>query len=121
MVTYRQMCPEDVPFISRLEEETFSMPWSPDDFLDMIRKGSEGGFGILIVTFQSGQICFFPHDEILLDYGDLFFRQHKYDFLFAIRIGSVVSSGCLYLYDKTACTESSSSKACTKKNRAQVF
>ena len=35
-VIYRRMTPEDVPVISRLEEETFSMPWSKQDFLDMI-------------------------------------------------------------------------------------
>lgn len=33
MVVYRKMTAEDVPFISRLEEETFSMPWSADSFL----------------------------------------------------------------------------------------
>ncbi len=38
MITYRRMTPEDVPFISRLEEETFSMPWSPESFLQMIAK-----------------------------------------------------------------------------------
>ena len=38
MITYRRMTPEDVPFISRLEEETFSMPWSPEAFLQMITK-----------------------------------------------------------------------------------
>ena len=35
-ILYRAMTPEDVPVISRLEEETFSMPWSQQDFLDMI-------------------------------------------------------------------------------------
>lgn len=38
MVNYRRMTPEDVPFISKLEEETFSMPWSADSFLEMISK-----------------------------------------------------------------------------------
>lgn len=38
MVIYRNMTPEDVPCISRLEEETFSMPWSPESFLEMIGK-----------------------------------------------------------------------------------
>ncbi len=36
MITYRAMTPKDVPFISRLEEETFSMPWSEASFLQMI-------------------------------------------------------------------------------------
>ena len=38
MVIYRRMTPEDVPVISRLEEETFSMPWSASSFLEMISK-----------------------------------------------------------------------------------
>lgn len=38
MIIYRAMTPEDVPFISRLEEEIFSMPWSPESFLQMITK-----------------------------------------------------------------------------------
>lgn len=38
VIVYRNMTPEDVPFISRLEEETFSMPWSPASFLQMIEK-----------------------------------------------------------------------------------
>ena len=37
-ITYRRMAPEDVPFISKLEQETFSMPWSADSFLEMIGK-----------------------------------------------------------------------------------
>lgn len=37
-ITYRRMTSEDVPFISKLEEETFSMPWSAKDFLEMISK-----------------------------------------------------------------------------------
>lgn len=62
MVTYRRMTAEDVPFISRLEEETFSMPWSADSFLEMIRKkdaryyvaqkGDQlvGGCGVLMIA-----------------------------------------------------------------------
>lgn len=38
MIIYRDMTPADVPLISRLEEETFSMPWSPDSFLKMIEE-----------------------------------------------------------------------------------
>ncbi len=38
MIIYRAMTSEDVPFISRLEEETFSMPWSEESFLQMITK-----------------------------------------------------------------------------------
>ncbi|MCX4341286.1 MAG: ribosomal protein S18-alanine N-acetyltransferase [Lachnospiraceae bacterium] len=38
MIIYRDMTPEDVPYISQLEEETFSMPWSPASFLQMIEE-----------------------------------------------------------------------------------
>lgn len=62
MIIYRRMTPEDVPFISRLEEETFSMPWSPDSFLEMIGKEDAryyvaeqdgcilGGCGVLMIA-----------------------------------------------------------------------
>ena len=62
MVTYRRMTPEDVPYISKLEEQTFSMPWSADSFLEMISKedaryyvaerGGQllGGCGVLMIA-----------------------------------------------------------------------
>mgnify|MGYP002511013994 FL=1 len=62
MVVYREMTAEDVPFISRLEEETFSMPWSADSFLEMISKEDAryyvaeedgrllGGCGVLMIA-----------------------------------------------------------------------
>ena len=61
-ITYRRMTPEDVPYISRLEEETFSMPWSADSFLEMIGKEDAryyvaerdgqllGGCGVLMIA-----------------------------------------------------------------------
>ncbi len=61
MITFRQMIPEDIPFISRLEEETFSMPWSAKDFQEMIEKEDAryyvaeeegrllGGCGVLMI------------------------------------------------------------------------
>ena len=61
-ITYRRMTPEDVPFISRLEQETFSMPWSADSFLEMIGKEDAryyvaekegqllGGCGVLMIA-----------------------------------------------------------------------
>ena len=61
MVVYRKMTAEDVPFISRLEE-TFSMPWSADSFLEMISKEDAryyvaeedgrllGGCGVLMIA-----------------------------------------------------------------------
>ena len=62
MVIYRRMTPEDVPVISRLEEETFSMPWSASSFLEMISKEDAryyvaekdgkilGGCGVLMIA-----------------------------------------------------------------------
>ncbi len=62
MIVYRKMRAEDVPFISRLEEETFSMPWSADSFLRMIEKEDTayfvaeedgrllGGCGLLLIA-----------------------------------------------------------------------
>jgi ribosomal-protein-alanine N-acetyltransferase len=62
MVSYRQMTPADVPFISRLESETFSMPWSAESFLEMIEKEDAryyvaeengqllGGCGVLMIV-----------------------------------------------------------------------
>lgn len=62
MITYRRMRREDVPFISRLEEETFSMPWSAESFLRMIEQEDTayfvaeedgrilGGCGLLLIA-----------------------------------------------------------------------
>ena len=62
MIVYREMKEEDVPFISRLEEETFSMPWSAASFLQMIEKKDAryyvaeedgkllGGCGLLLIA-----------------------------------------------------------------------
>lgn len=62
MIQYRRMTPEDVLYISRLEEETFSMPWSADSFLEMISKEDAryyvaerdgqlvGGCGVLMIA-----------------------------------------------------------------------
>lgn len=62
MIIYRDMTPEDVPFISQLEEETFSMPWSPASFLQMIEQEDAryyvaeedgqllGGCGLLMIA-----------------------------------------------------------------------
>lgn len=62
MIVYRDMTPQDVPFISRLEEETFSMPWSSASFLQMIEQENAryyvaeedgqllGGCGLLLVA-----------------------------------------------------------------------
>lgn len=52
MIAYRAMTPADVPFISRLEEETFSMPWSADSFLRMIEQEDARYF----VAEEDGQL-----------------------------------------------------------------
>ena len=48
----RPMGKEDVEIISRLEEETFSMPWSRDAFLEMITKEDAGYY----VAEKNGQV-----------------------------------------------------------------
>ncbi len=48
----RPMKKEDVEIISRLEEETFSMPWSRDAFLEMITKDDAGYY----VAEKNGQV-----------------------------------------------------------------
>ena len=62
MIIYREMRKTDVPFISRLEQETFSMPWSAASFLQMIEKEDTayyvaeedgrllGGCGLLMIA-----------------------------------------------------------------------
>ncbi|MCM1268564.1 MAG: ribosomal protein S18-alanine N-acetyltransferase [Bacteroidales bacterium] len=62
MIQYREMTAEDVPFISRLEAETFSMPWPEASFLQMIEREDAryfvaeedgkllGGCGLLLVA-----------------------------------------------------------------------
>ena len=51
-ITYRRMTAEDVPFISKLEQETFSMPWSADSFMEMIGKEDAGYY----VAERDGQL-----------------------------------------------------------------
>lgn len=62
MILYREMTAEDVPFISRLEAETFSMPWPEASFLQMIEREDAryfvaeedgtllGGCGLLLIA-----------------------------------------------------------------------
>lgn len=52
MIQYRRLREEDVPAISRLEKETFSMPWSAESFLQMIEKEDTAYF----VAEEDGQI-----------------------------------------------------------------
>lgn len=52
MVTFRKMEERDVEEVSRIEEETFSMPWSPKSFLEMIQSKD----AYYIVAEQDGKI-----------------------------------------------------------------
>lgn len=36
MLTFSRLTEKEIEAVSRIEEETFSMPWKPQDFLDMI-------------------------------------------------------------------------------------
>ena len=49
-ILIRPMRKEDVPAISKLEEAAFSMPWSAQDFLDMVDRD-----GSLYVTALAGE------------------------------------------------------------------
>ena len=62
MIHYRRLRAEDVPAVSRLEEQTFSMPWSAESFFRMIEKEENayfvaeedgkilGGCGLLLIA-----------------------------------------------------------------------
>lgn len=52
MIHYRRLRAEDVPMVSRLEKETFSMPWPAESFLNMIEKEDMAYF----VAEEDGQI-----------------------------------------------------------------
>lgn len=36
MITFGELTEEDIVEVSRIEEESFSMPWKPDDFREML-------------------------------------------------------------------------------------
>lgn len=50
-VTVRPMQKEDVPKVSLIEEAAFSMPWSPDDFLDMVERADS----LYVVALSEGE------------------------------------------------------------------
>ena len=62
MLKIREMTEDDVKRVSEIEEECFSMPWKPDDFIEMIKRDDMtylvalldetiiGGAGIRIVV-----------------------------------------------------------------------
>lgn len=49
----RQLMPADVEAVSRIEQETFSMPWKPQDFLEMI----EADYAYYYVAEEEGEIA----------------------------------------------------------------
>ena len=51
-IKIRELAPADVDAVSRIERETFSMPWSPGDFLEMI----EADYAHYYVAEQEGRI-----------------------------------------------------------------
>ncbi len=52
MVTFRRMEEKDVETVSRIEEETFSKPWSPASFFEMLKSGNT----FYIVAEEDGEI-----------------------------------------------------------------
>lgn len=53
MIFIRELTREDVEAVSRIEAETFSMPWSPDDFLEMV----EADYAYYFVAEAEGEIA----------------------------------------------------------------
>jgi len=49
----RELTQEDVVAVSKIEEETFSMPWSPQDFLEMV----EADYAYYYVAEEDGEIA----------------------------------------------------------------
>lgn len=52
MVTFRRMEEKDVETVSRIEEATFSMPWSPASFLEMLKSNNT----FYVVAEEEGKI-----------------------------------------------------------------
>lgn len=52
MVTFRRMEEKDVEAVSRIEETTFSMPWSPASFLEMLKSNNT----FYVVAEEEGKI-----------------------------------------------------------------
>ena len=49
----RDLTSEDVVEVSRIEQEVFSMPWSPEDFLEMV----EADYAYYYVAEEDGEIA----------------------------------------------------------------
>ena len=53
MVSVRELTAADVEAVSKIEAETFSMPWSADDFLEMV----EADYAYYYVAEDAGEIA----------------------------------------------------------------
>ena len=53
MILVRELTREDVEAVSKIEAETFSMPWSPEDFLEMV----EADYAYYFVAEAEGEIA----------------------------------------------------------------
>lgn len=67
MVTFRKMEEKDIEEVSRIEEETFSMPWSPKSFQEMIQRDNV----FYIVAEEDGKILGSCGVIQALDEGDI--------------------------------------------------
>ncbi|MBQ8598030.1 MAG: ribosomal protein S18-alanine N-acetyltransferase [Lachnospiraceae bacterium] len=53
MTRIRELTAADVEAVSKIESETFSMPWSPEDFLEMV----EADYAYYFVAEEDGEIA----------------------------------------------------------------
>ena len=53
MISIRELTAADVEAVSKIESETFSMPWSADDFLEMV----EADYAYYYVAEAEGEIA----------------------------------------------------------------
>uniref|UniRef100_UPI004056BC8C ribosomal protein S18-alanine N-acetyltransferase n=1 Tax=Acetatifactor sp. TaxID=1872090 RepID=UPI004056BC8C len=51
-ITIRKLCEKDIEPISRIEAESFSMPWSPQDFADLLSRS----YCIYLVAEADGEV-----------------------------------------------------------------
>lgn len=67
MITFRKMEEKDIEEVSRIEEEAFSMPWSPKSFLEMIQRENVS----YVVAQEDEKILGFCGMLQVLDEGDI--------------------------------------------------
>ena len=75
-VSIRRMEEEDLPGICAIENATFSLPWSRESFLSSMRNddqicltaccaGTVAGYGVMLCSFDEGEIALFAVREDL--------------------------------------------------------